>query len=120
MAGKVYIEQVISRIYGYDRGHVFTPSDFSDIAQPVKIRITLARLTDKGVIRRLLRGVYDFPSFSKILNEPAPPDTDAIAQALARAHGWTILPGGETALNLLGLSTQVPAKRKKLLTTAHR
>jgi len=32
-----------------------------------------------------------------------------MARAIARAHGWTILPHGETAPNLLGLSTQVPA-----------
>ena len=109
MARQTYTTKVISRIYGHGRGYVFTPSDFSDIAQPVTIRATLARLTDKGIIRRLMRGVYDYPFFSKILNEPAAPGPDIIAHALARAHGWTILPNGETALNILGLSTQVPA-----------
>jgi hypothetical protein len=59
---------------------------------------------------RLLRGVYEYPAFSKMLNAPANPDPDAIAQAIARAHGWTIIPSGETALNILGLSTQVTAQ----------
>ena len=45
-----------------------------------------------------------------MLNAPANPDPDAIARAIARAHGLTILPEGNTALNLLGLSTQVPAQ----------
>lgn len=41
--------------------------------------------------------------------ELSPPDPDKIAQAIARSHGWTILPDGNIALNLLGLSTQVPS-----------
>jgi hypothetical protein len=73
-------------------------------------RQILSRLAKGGSIRRLLRGVYDYPAFSKILNAPASPDPDAIAHAIARAHGWTTVPSGETALNILGLSTQVPAR----------
>ena len=37
------------------------------------------------------------------------PNHDKVAQALARYIGWTIVPCGDTALNILGLSTQVPA-----------
>jgi hypothetical protein len=33
-----------------------------------------------------------------------------VAQALARKFNWRIQPSGDTALNLLGLSTQVPGK----------
>ena len=36
-------------------------------------------------------------------------DPDAVAKALARSYHWTIAPCGNTALNLLGLSTQVTA-----------
>ncbi|MGI6085648.1 MAG: DUF6088 family protein [Acetivibrionales bacterium] len=32
-----------------------------------------------------------------------------MAKAIARNYGWTIVPCGDTALNMLGLSTQVPA-----------
>lgn len=35
---------------------------------------------------------------------------DEVADAIARKYNWTIAPSGNTALNLLGLSTQVPAK----------
>jgi len=103
------IQQVITRIYGYGRGHVFTPKNFLDIASHETIRKTLTRLVKDGKIRRLMRGVYEYPAYSKVLDAPASPDPDAIARAIARAYGWTILPSGETALNLLGLSTQVPA-----------
>ncbi len=34
---------------------------------------------------------------------------DDVARALARNYGWTIVPCGDTALNLLGLSMQIPA-----------
>jgi hypothetical protein len=102
--------QILARIYGNGRGSAFTPKDFLDIASHETARKVLSRLADKGTIRRLIRGVYDYPAFSTLLNAPASPDPDAIARAIARAHGWTILPSGETALNLLGLSTQVPAQ----------
>ena len=102
--------QILARIYGNGRGGVFTPKDFLDIASHDAVRQALGRLAEEGTIRRLMRGVYDYPAFSTLLNAPASPDPDAIARAIARTHGWTILPAGDTALNLLGLSTQVPAQ----------
>jgi hypothetical protein len=102
--------QILARIYGNGRGKAFTPKDFLDLASHETVRKALGRLAEEGTIRRIMRGVYDYPAFSTFLNAPASPDPDAIARAIARARGWTILPSGETALNLLGLSTQVPAQ----------
>jgi len=42
-----------------------------------------------------LRGVYEYPAFSRLLNAPANQDADAIAQAIARARGWTLISFGE-------------------------
>jgi hypothetical protein len=42
------------------------------------------------------------------LNEHVAPSPHQIALAVARNYGWTIVPSGDTALNQLGLSTQVP------------
>jgi len=39
----------------------------------------------------------------------AAPDPARVALAIARSNQWTIVPDGNTALNLLGLSTQVAA-----------
>jgi hypothetical protein len=105
-------KQILTRIYGYGRGHVFTPKDFLDLSSHESARQTLARLTKQGKIRRLMRGIYEYPAYSSLLKAPASPDPDAIARAIARTHGWTILPSGDTALNLLGLSTQLPATWK--------
>lgn len=89
---------------------MFTTKDFLDLAKHETARQALSRLTADGTIRRLMPGIYDYPTFSSMLNAPASPDPDAIARTIARAHGWTILPAGDTALNLLGLSTQVPGQ----------
>ncbi len=101
--------KILARIRGTGRGSVFATKDFLDIASHETARQSLGRLAEARVIRRLIRGVYDYPAFSALLKAPASPDPDAIARAIARSHGWTILPASETALNLLGLSAQVPA-----------
>lgn len=102
--------QILSRIYGLGRGAVIAPNDFVDIAGQLTILKSLSRLTNEGKIRRLMRGIYEYPAQSRILKSPVPPDPDAIARAIARSHGWTIVPTGNSALNRLGLSTQVPAQ----------
>jgi hypothetical protein len=70
----------------------------------------LTRLYKRGLIRRVIRGVYDYPRYSELLKKTLSPDIDQVAHALARKFGWRIQPHGATAQNLLGLSTQVPAK----------
>jgi hypothetical protein len=47
---------------------------------------------------------------SALLKEPMGPDLDELASALARKSGWRIQPSENTALNLLGISTQVPVQ----------
>jgi hypothetical protein len=104
------VDKTVARIYKMGRGNVFTPKDFLDLASHETVRKILSRLAKEEKIRRLLRGVYDYPAYSRMLNVPAGPDPDAIAHAIARTHDWTIVPAGDTALNILGLSTQVPAQ----------
>jgi len=48
------------------------------------------------------------PRYSMLLNRSVPPKENALAKAIARNYGWTIVPCGDTALNMLGLSTQIP------------
>jgi hypothetical protein len=102
--------KMLNRIYGHGRGWAFSKMDFMDISSDGAIRQTLMRLEDKGTIRRILRGLYDYPQFSDLLKETLGPDLDQAAHALARKFGWRIQPSGNTALNLLGLSTQIPAQ----------
>ena len=67
------------------------------------------RITQAGILRRILNGIYEKPKYSKLLHEYVAADPDAVAKAIARNYHWTIAPCGNTALNLLGLSTQVTA-----------
>lgn len=103
-------DKILSRVYGNGRGYAFTQADFSDLASVEAIRKSLSRFEQAGTIRRVIRGVYDYPKFSQLLNKLLSPDIQQIAYALARKFNWRITPTGDTALNLLGISTQVPAR----------
>jgi hypothetical protein len=104
-----HLEQVKKRLQDAKDGAVFIPSDFFDIAEASKINKCLTRLEEIGDLQRVMRGIYVKPRFSELLNKDVPPRTDDVAKAIARNYGWTIVPCGDTALNMLGLSTQVPA-----------
>jgi len=101
--------QALRRIRGAGRGSVVSPSDFLDLGSRDAVDQVLSRLVRKGILRRLARGLYDYPTTHPVLGIVAPtPET--IAAALAGKHGIRLQPSGAYAANLLGLSTQVPAK----------
>lgn len=102
-------KKVISRIYGRGRGWAFTKTDFIAEFGEQNIHQALSALNKAGTIRRVCHGLYDYPRQSQTLGELSP-DIDQVAHALARKFNWRIQPSGDTALNLLGLSTQVPGK----------
>lgn len=91
------------------RGGVFTPSDFLDLAGRAAVDQALSRLAKGGRLRRLARGLYDFPKLHPKLGSLSPAPDD-VAQALARETGSRVQIAGARAANLLGLSTQLPAK----------
>lgn len=103
------IAQIKDRIETAKDGTVFVAVDFADIAQNSIVGVYLNRLESQGKIRRILRGVYEKPIYNNFLGEYISVNPNKVAKALARNLGWTIIPCGDTALNLLGLSTQVPA-----------
>jgi hypothetical protein len=101
--------KILSRIYGRGRGWAFTKTDFIADFDETSIHKALSLLEKSGRIRRVLRGVYDYPRYSGLLEQSLSPDIDQVAHAIARKFNWRIYPSGDVALNLLGLSTQVPA-----------
>ena len=87
----------------------FSCYDFTDLADYKAISKCLERLEDSKTIRRVIDGVYSLNSFDDVLSLPILPSVDDIVECIARKHKWIICPSGNTALNIMGLSTQVPA-----------
>jgi len=85
------------------------PADFLEIGSREAIDVALHRLVRQGTIRRLARGLYDFPKEHPILG-PLSPSAETVARALAGRDRTRIQPAGAYAANTLGLSEQVPAK----------
>jgi hypothetical protein len=102
-------DKILSRIYGKKRGWVFTPVHFLDLGSDLSVRKALQNAADRGLIRRLATGLYDYPKQHAKLGELVP-SPDQIALALAGKDRLRIQPSGAYAANLLGLSEQVPAK----------
>jgi hypothetical protein len=102
-------DRIMRRVRSGGRGGVFTPSDFLDVAARAAVDQTLSRLAKSGKLRRLARGLYDFPKLHPKLG-PLSPAPDDVAQALARESGSRVQIAGARAANELGLSTQVVAK----------
>ena len=105
----IKIEQMNKDIEKMPYGSAFMLSDFTNNVDYENAKKNAQTLEKKGVIRRVLRGVYDKPKFSKAINEYAVPYPNEIAKAIARGLKWEIAPDGNAALNILSLSTQVPA-----------
>jgi hypothetical protein len=102
-------DSIIKRVRGKGRGWAFTPKDFLDLGTRASVDMALTRLTQSGHIRRIGRGLYDYPKLHDRFGALTP-DADAIAQAVATQGGDKLVRSGAQAANRLGLSTQVPAK----------
>ena len=102
-------KRILNRVIDKKRGWVFTPSYFLDLGNRDAIDQGLGRLVRSGSIRRLARGLYDYPEKHPALGD-LPANYERIAQALAGRDNLKIQPSGAYAANLLGLTEQVPAK----------
>jgi len=98
------------RLQEHGRGYAFTRKDLLDLANSGTLGRILARIAKDGTIRRIDRGLFDYPRVNKKLGGQLSPDIDQVAEALARKFRWTIVPQGALAANHLGLSQQIPAK----------
>jgi hypothetical protein len=101
--------RILARIHRHGRGSVFVPGEFLDLGSREAVDLALHRLARKGTIRRLARGVYDFPKEHPVLGLLLP-SADTVARALAGRDRTRLQPAGAYAANILGLSEQVPAK----------
>ncbi len=103
-------DKIRERIERKGRGWVFTAQDFMPVFRRYEIDTSLKTLSDQGVIRKVCRGMYDYPAYSALLQQTAAPDLYSVAKKFAEKYRWTIAPSGDTALNYFGLSTQIPSR----------
>jgi hypothetical protein len=101
--------RILAALRRRGRGCVVVPSDFLDIGNRRAIDVALHRLVRAGSIRRLARGVYDYPKEHPQLGPLLPPP-EAVASAIAGRDRVRLQPAGAYAANTLGLTEQVPAK----------
>jgi len=87
----------------------FSCYDFTDLASYKTISKCLERLVDSKVITRIIQGIYCLNLFDEALSLPILPSIDDVVRCLSRKNKWIICPSGNTALNIMGLSTQVPS-----------
>ena len=78
----------------------------------------LSELTTDGVLTKIAHGIYAKPRKSKF--GVVLPSVDKVIQAIAVRDNAKVLPSGITALNSLGLSTQVPMNYTYLTTGSER
>ena len=107
-----YTEKISEKINDFDSNKVFFANDFLDIASYETARKTLNRMVNEDKIKRVIDGFYYNPSYSELIGEYEAVSIHELALAIARKYNWNIAPYNNTALNLLGLSTQVPTHYK--------
>lgn len=107
-----YMEIISDKINSFDSHKVFFANDFLDIASNATVRQILKRLADERKIQRIIDGFYYNPRYSELIGEYEAVSIHELALAIARKYNWNIAPYSSTALNLLGLSTQVPTHYK--------
>ena len=115
-----YIEEsktLKSRIKALPVDSVLFRSDYPEYHSEF-VGSTLAELTESGVLFKMAQGIYVKPRksrFGLVL-----PSIEKIVQAIAMRDNAEVLPTGTTALNALGLSTQVPMNYSYLTSGSER
>ncbi|MGZ9414628.1 DUF6088 family protein [Mycoplasma sp. 5370] len=102
------ISKQIEEIMYKNRGQIFTVSDFLNLASVNTIKSALLRLKNKGKIQHLMRGFFVYPNYIRLLDEYSLPSPIELAEKIAKKYDFILTPTGNTALNMTGISTQVP------------
>lgn len=102
-----YQGQVLKQIENKPDGTLFIYSDFFEIADTTAIRQILRRLSNEKKVAKIMDGMYAKLEYSQILKKYVHPSTVDVAHTIARKFNWNIYPSKSTALNIIGLSTQI-------------
>ena len=103
------MSEITKRIENMHEGQILFISDFSDLNGNEKVvSRALSAEEKKGNIVRLAKGMYLSPKSTRF--GIVYPSVDEMVKAIAHRDKSKVQPCGMTALNMLGLSTQVPTK----------
>ena len=105
------------RIDAMPEDSILFRSDFPDYHSEF-VGGTLSELTAEGILTKIAQGIYAKPRKSRF--GVVLPAVDKVVQAIATRDNAVVLPSGMTALNVLGLSTQVPMNYTYLTTGSER
>ena len=99
-------DKIRNQIRSDEAGMLYFISDFAEHGNDVFISRVLSECVNDGLLLRIANGIYCKPIETRF--GPLVPSVEELVKAIARRDNAQILPTGETAQNLLGLSTQVP------------
>ncbi len=114
---KTTIERVRSKIDRCHIGTLFFVNSFPEFDGEY-VRKILVRLADENVLVRIGQGVYVKPMRSKF--GVVYPSVFEIAKGIAKRDNAQVMATGNTALNQLGLSTQIPMNAEFITTGSGR
>ncbi|MDR2834135.1 MAG: DUF6088 family protein [Streptococcaceae bacterium] len=103
-------KEIEKKIRYAQKGKMYIMSDFSNLGEYNNIKINIQNLVKEGKLQKIYTGIYMKPNYAEFLKIDLPPNIYDLIQTYARKFNWTITPSGNTAMNMLGLDTQVPAK----------
>lgn len=102
-------KRIVNNLKKCGRGSIFFPNSFVSYGDIKSVSKSLERLTNDAVIIRLANGIYLYPKIDKELGLGVLyPSVEEVALQVAKRDKAHIAPTGAYAMNLLGLSTQVP------------
>lgn len=97
-------------IDGIEYGTLFIADDIDTESTYDSVKTQLCKACAEGRIERVHQGVYYKPEYDPEIDRNIPYSKKDLAYAIARMNNWRIIPDGDVCLNMLGLSTQVPAR----------
>lgn len=113
------IKSTVMKIIDESQPHsIFFISDYARLGSSETIRKILYEATLNGLLENAGHGIYIKPKISRFGHVPVP--LEKIAREIAERDKCEILPAGNTAANLIGLSTQVPMNLSYITTGSTR
>lgn len=101
-------ESILTAADALPEGSLLSAKAFLHLASRAEVNQALTRLTRKGKLMRIGRGVYTAPVVGRF--GARPPSTDAVIKAIESTSGEVIVASGAAEANALGLTSQVPIR----------